>query len=168
MRTLLLLALAATSLACSAHAPVGTQPQTGDLSFRLLWEGDADLDLHVFEPGGRHVGFMQPRVSEVGLSLDEVMELARNPSESGVLDIDCNASPHEICPAPIENVFWPVGAALPGEYRVWVQLFRASSDGQPVSYRLEVREGRRVRRVIREELAEAGRVSEHAIYQYRR
>jgi uncharacterized protein YfaP (DUF2135 family) len=92
---------AALGCVSSARRAAGT----GDIAFRLLWQGPVDLDLHVTSP------------------LDETIDFVRRTSESGGrLDVDCNAAPDRMCPRPIENVFWPAGKAPPGTYEVWVEL----------------------------------------------
>lgn len=103
------------------------QAGTGDIAFRLLWEGADDLDLHVVDPRQRHL-FWSQRRSDSG----------------GQLDIDCNGSPIETCERPIENVFWPEDEAPDGRYLAWVALFRLEPPPGPVRYELQVRQGRRV------------------------
>jgi len=128
--------------ACVSTAP---RPGTGDVSFRLRWESDrADLDLAVREPEGPWVDFT-----------------VRRSEQGGLLDVDCNASPREICRHPIENVFWPAGEAPEGRYRFRVRLFQflpvpvVAVEGEepppppappkdPVPFTVEVLEGRQV------------------------
>lgn len=139
-----LLTLAALALltGCVSTAP---RPGTGDVAFRLRWDSQqADLDLAVQEPDGPWLSFMS-RTSESG----------------GFLDVDCNASPYEICKHPIENVFWPEGQAPEGHYRYRVRLFQFLPEpvevveGEeplpppeppkaPVPFTVEVLEGERV------------------------
>jgi len=47
-----------------------TRPGTGDISFRLLWDGTADLDLHAEDPHGRHVG---THMNNVGVTDQEAL-----------------------------------------------------------------------------------------------
>lgn len=126
------------------------QPGTGDVSFRLRWDGTADLDLHVVDPVGRHVGVEQP-----GLGVDHAAHQAdveswRAAAEAhpdvpaGILDVDCNADPERACPRPIENVYWPTGTAPRGTYRVWVRWFQDVYSQEPAAYVLEVRRGEQV------------------------
>lgn len=82
------------------------RPGTGDIAFRLYWQGEEDLDLHVQEPSGTAI-FFQHRKAESG----------------GELDVDCNSAPDRICWSPVENVFWPVGKAAEGDYTYWVEVF---------------------------------------------
>lgn len=117
--TALLLAVALSLLFLSSCASV--RPGTGDIAFRLRWEGEADLDLHVEDPEGEHIHFV-----------------IRRSTTGGELDVDCNASPEQICGAPIENVFWPVGGAPEGTYTYWVELFQAQNTPGPVPFTVQV------------------------------
>ncbi len=93
---------------------------TGDVQATLRWTGDADLDLHVIDPEGFEIFFQN----------------ARSPS-GGTLDVDmvpdCGTSGNNV-----ENVFWPEGGSIPGEYQAYVVHYEnvcaASS-----SYELELR-----------------------------
>ena len=137
--------LAATTVAllvlagCASSPPLA--PGTGDVSFRLVWSGTTDLDLHVEDPSGDELSFIQ-----------------RETRSGGILDIDCNAGPEQLCRRPIENVYWPDGAAPEGTYRYRVEFFRATA-GDPthttskeaqrplsvrIPFELEVRLGDRV------------------------
>lgn len=157
-----------TALACLLCLAVGllggcatTRPGTGDISFRLLWQGTADLDLHAEDPHGRHVGTHMNWVGVTDMEarnrqfveyqrLDE--ELSHLPR--GVLDIDCNADPERMCKQPIENMFWPTGTAPRGVYEVWIHHFQnvagqnVTGDGS-VDYTLEIRRGETVVRTVR-------------------
>jgi len=107
--------------ACSAHRAAGT----GDVAFRLVWNGRSDLDLFVEDPSGACIFFGQ-RASAAG----------------GVLDVDCNGGTDQMCGHPIENVFWPVGSAPPGPYRFWVHAHSLIPAESPLTYRLQVLRGR--------------------------
>lgn len=120
---LVVLAFCLCVLGCSAHK----RPGTGDIAFRLRWEGEADLDLHVEDPAGGHLQFLMPK-SESG----------------GILDIDCNAAPDRICSSPIENVFWPTGVAPAGTYKTWVELFQRPQEEVKVPFTLEILLGKTV------------------------
>ena len=93
---------------------------TGDVQATLRWVGDADLDLHVFDPDGVEIFF----------------ENARSPS-GGLLDVDmvpdCGTSGNNV-----ENVFWPEGGSIPGVYQAFVNHY-PSSCTQSASYELELR-----------------------------
>lgn len=107
---------------------VSTQrPGTGDISFRLLWTGQSDLDLYVTSPLGERVDFVR-----------------RSAPSGGTLDIDCNvksAIETNICSEPMENIFWPKGTAPEGEYRYWPIIAEARElQGEDV-YKIEVRVG---------------------------
>ena len=93
--------IACFALACSGHRPAatgGVEPGTGDIAFRLLWQGNSDLDLYVTDPAGSCVFFAKPK------------------SESGaILDIDCNGGSDKMCEQPIENVDpWSDSASVQG------------------------------------------------------
>jgi hypothetical protein len=103
------------------------RPGTGDISFRLHWKGDEDLDLHVQEPAGDAIYFMH-----------------RKTESGGELDVDCNAAPDRLCWTPIENVYWPVGRAAEGSYTYWVEMFEHPQAQPSVPFTLEVLLGRKV------------------------
>ena len=107
-----------------ASAP---RPGTGDIAFRLYWQGEEDLDLHVQEPAGATIYF-QSRKTESG----------------GELDVDCNSAADRICRTPVENVFWPVGKAAEGDSTYWVELFQHSGQQKTVPFTLQVLLGKQV------------------------
>jgi hypothetical protein len=84
------------------------QVGSGDIQINLNWDTETDLDLWVTEPGGTVIYYGAPRAAS-----------------GGELDLDSYAS----CTIEgdegqgNENVYWPVGAAPSGEYRVEVDLF---------------------------------------------
>ncbi|MDJ0925591.1 MAG: protein kinase [Acidimicrobiia bacterium] len=94
---------------------------TGDVQATLRWTGDADLDLHVIDPDGTEIFF----------------DNARSPS-GGTLDVDmvpdCGASSS----VNVENVFWPEGGSIPGEYQAFVVHYDGSC-GDPGTYELELK-----------------------------
>jgi hypothetical protein len=78
---------------------------TGDVQVSLSWDTSADVDLHVIDPAG-----------------DEVLWLERQVASGGELDLDSNAG----CSGDDvrnENVTWPVGGAPSGSYRVLVDYW---------------------------------------------
>ncbi|HEY5935296.1 MAG TPA: hypothetical protein VIU61_11690 [Kofleriaceae bacterium] len=78
---------------------------TGDVQVSLSWDTSADVDLHVIDPAG-----------------DEVLWLERLVASGGELDLDSNAG----CSGDDvrnENVTWPVGGAPSGTYRVLVDYW---------------------------------------------
>lgn len=91
--------------------PVGTTGEsdrgTGAFQATLEWTSTADLDLHVTDPNG----------VEIYYSND-------NPADSeGWLDRDANVGCPDSADPPLENIFWPVGAAPSGAYTVEVNGF---------------------------------------------
>jgi hypothetical protein len=96
--------------------------QTGEVTITLIWDSDADLDLHVICPDGSRIFFDQK--SGCG----------------GLLDVDANVdSP---VPNPAENIYWPEGSAPEGKYRVEVHNYKGrSAGGSPVPFQLQVRIG---------------------------
>lgn len=173
-RTLLMLATAVcaalVSIAGCAHQSL--EPQTGDLSFRLLWNGDADLDLHVVDPQGRHTGIVmlgRERPPEELAALKRLYEAEQRGEKlapGGVLDIDCNAGPDRMCRRPIENIFWQPGTAPRGAYRFWVLLFRTPVGGGEVPFTLEVRRGETVVESHRGSLEQRDEESTHLEFVY--
>ena len=95
--------------------------QTGDVQVTLRWEGDADLDLAVEGPSGNEVSFINPSI----------------PS-GGQLDVDANAGCFERMTAPVENIFWPEGGGVTGDYMVTVDLFSGCTTEGPVAFSLDV------------------------------
>lgn len=83
----------------------------GDVKITLTFPPRHDLDLHVLEPSGFEVSYLQPR-SPSGGQLD--------------LDSGSNCIPSV---ASAENIFWPTGAAPVGEYRVIVHQFEQCEPG---------------------------------------
>ena len=61
----------------------GVSVKIGDPQFTLIWDSDADLDLHVIEPGG-----------------SEIYWEARNAKKGGELDVD------DVDGQGPENIFW--------------------------------------------------------------
>jgi hypothetical protein len=105
---------------CAAHRQAGT----GDVAFRLVWDGQSDLDLVVEDPDSGCIFYGQ-RQSELG----------------GLLDVDCNAGTERLCEHPIENVFWPVGTAPPGRYRFWVHAHALFPAEAPLPFELQLLSG---------------------------
>lgn len=101
--------------------------QTGDIQVSLIWNTVDDIDLHVqyYGPGAQTTIFWSNRYA------------AR-----GMLDIDMNGSGPQSA-SPIENIFWPFGAAPSGRYVVLVHFFRAWSINRsvPIVVRLKTDKG---------------------------
>ena len=96
--------------------------QTGDVQVTLRWDTSDDLDLYVTDPAGDSVFFGNSSV----------------PS-GGQLDVDANAGCLARMESPVENIFWPTGQGMPGDYVVTVELFEycgTSSNGEPVNFTL--------------------------------
>jgi hypothetical protein len=167
MRQLPIFAALLLFAACSS-----LRPQTGDVSFRLRWDGKADLDLHVVDPGGGHVGlpFLHASVGNPGRTqfLLAELEAGRNPDgkTTGILDIDCNSDIANACAKPIENIFWALGSAPRGAYQVWAELFQQVEGSGGVPYVLEIRRGEKVVQRLTGSLGPSQRKSEVATYAY--
>jgi hypothetical protein len=117
-----LLAVAALSLSSACASSRLPELGTGDVSFRLVWQGLSDLDLHVVGPDGGHLS-----------------HAVRSSPSGGTLDVDCNAD--VICAAPVENVFWPLGVAPAGRYVAWARVHRFQEGETSVTARLLVLRG---------------------------
>jgi hypothetical protein len=147
LRGFVLAVLLVAAVACATTK----RPGTGDVAFRLHWQGEDDLDLHVKEPSGEELSFLW-RKSESG----------------GELDVDCNAAPEQICKAPIENVFWPVGQAPTGRYTYWVELFQKPESEREIPFTLEVLLGTTVVHTQKGMVSLATRSSERWQYDFLR
>ena len=166
------LLISLTILGLTGCASQGLKPQTGDISFRLHWQGDYDLDLHVKDPNGVSTGVPNPTTQSPQEMLDAFKqqleaESGADISRRGILDVDCNASPMALCDEPIENIYWPKGSAPTGVYEAWVYLFQPLRDEESqVPYVLEVRRGKRVVETFEGVVANAARNSERIRYAY--
>lgn len=88
---------------------------TGDVQVTLSWAAPApgiDLDLHIIEPSGTEIYY--------GNLLDG--------ATGGQLDLD-NKCSNYVDSKP-ENIFWPTGRALAGQYKVRVHCFRDCGTGR--------------------------------------
>ena len=119
--------LAVFAILSAGCASLGHRPGTGDIAFRLYWQGEEDLDLHVQEPSGASIYFM-----------------TRKTESGGELDVDCNSAPDRICRSPIENVYWPVGKADDGDYTYWVEVFEHPNAQPQIPFTLQVLRGQEV------------------------
>jgi hypothetical protein len=104
-------------------------PGTGDISFKLVWTGSVDLDLLVTDPFNEEISFSH-----------------RTSSSGGILDVDCNATPEQMCSPPIENVFWPRGTASAGRYSYRVRIINQHDSVFPVTFTVLVLHGSTVLR----------------------
>jgi hypothetical protein len=102
----------------------GIEVKVGDPQFTLIWDSDADLDLHVVEPGGKEIYWEQPRGKQ-----------------GGELDVDNTKG------FGPENIYWlrddPAGgkvkgAGPPGEYR-WFVVYWGGFGGIPKPTHWKVR-----------------------------
>ena len=110
-------------VSCSAHRQAGT----GDIAFRLLWDGESDLDLMVLDPGGQCLSF-----------------LTRTSDSGGLLDVDCNGGTGKMCDWPIENVYWPRSKAPVGQYTFWVKAHSLIPAESPLEFEMQILRGSRV------------------------
>jgi hypothetical protein len=78
----------------------GVEVKVGDPQFTLIWDTQADIDLHVIEPGG----------SEIYWEL-------RHGDQGGELDVD------DIDGFGPENIYWVQGKGPPGQYKWFVHYF---------------------------------------------
>ncbi|MEM6449468.1 MAG: hypothetical protein AAF703_04040 [Cyanobacteria bacterium P01_D01_bin.105] len=121
-------------LACYLHTPDGVQfdlsalcggfsesaeviLQTGDVQVTLRWDTADDLDLYVQDPAGDEVYFGNTSIPSGGL-----------------LDVDANAGCAARMAAPVENIFWPTGEGVPGDYIVTVDLFSHCGPETPINF----------------------------------
>jgi len=98
--------------------------KTGDVAISLAWDSRHDLDLHVIPPGGEEIWFSHKK-SKCG----------------GELDVDMNVKGEST--TPVENIYWPIGGAPPGHYKVYVQnyAFHGPHTGSTVDFRVQVKVG---------------------------
>ncbi len=120
---------------------------TGDVAFRLRWDGPQDLDIYVMEPSGEVIYF--------GHTLSDT---------GGRLDVDSNAGCSGPDPNPTENVFWPVGQAPSGRYEYWAQLWSACDATESPNFTFFVFEGSEVVQEIHGTIADG--TSPHYTYDY--
>ena len=98
IRRVTLLAAVAGVVLTLVTAPAAAQGLgTGDVQITLRWSGDADLDLHVQDPFGDHVGY-DPSTDDYDFA-----------ASGGVIDIDDQALCEGRTGSHVENVFWPFG-----------------------------------------------------------
>ncbi len=93
--------------------------QTGDVQVTLRWDTADDLDLFVRDPFGEEVSYFEPEIAS-----------------GGQLDIDANSGCTERMAAPVENIFWPTGGGVPGDYVVKVDLFSPCGSETPINFTL--------------------------------
>ena len=99
--------------------------QGGDIQISLYWNNYNDLDLHCVDPSGEEIMFNN-RISR---------------HTHGELDVDRNAN-YPFTLQPVENIYWPVGGAPPGLYRIFVVYYapHGSPDPTPFTVRTVVKD----------------------------
>ena len=102
----------------------GVEVKVGDPQFTLLWDSKADLDLHVVEPGGKQIYWLDTKGNH-----------------NGELDVDNRDG------FGPENIYWlqpksdggkDLGLGPAGEYKWWVHYYRGF-DGANIPTRWKVR-----------------------------
>lgn len=97
--------------------------KSGELQISLVWDGKADLDLHVFCPNGEQIYY------------------SKKSGCGGTLDVDMNNSENKST-SPVENAFWPDGAPPPGRYRISVVLYDRHGDNRPqIPFQVRIKMG---------------------------
>jgi len=99
--------------------------QSGDVQITLIWNNYNDLDLHVECPNGHFINYME---TQCGCG--------------GHLDVDMNAG-GSTSNQPIENIFWPVGGAPSGTYKVGVHHYANRGGHDPTSFTVRIVSGGR-------------------------
>jgi Ca-activated chloride channel family protein len=98
--------------------------RTGDIRISLMWNNRNDLDLHVVTPTGEEINFNNPQ-----------------DSNGGRLDTDRNLYGETL--RPVENVYWPENAAVPGNYRVFVRSYANNEPGTYATpFQVEIKNGK--------------------------
>jgi hypothetical protein len=104
---------------CNGAIDEGCGYQSGQVQVTVAWQGTADIDLHVHEPGGEEL-FYGDRTSNSGGQLDHDANAACNPS-----------------PPTVENVYF--SQAPRGRYRARVHVYSMCQDGAvPVTLSISV------------------------------
>jgi hypothetical protein len=94
----------------SLTVPTDVVLGTGDFQATLLWQTDADMDLHVIDPSGAEISYVSSSSPSGGtLDHDDIPSCGDN-------------STH------VENIFWPTGATPPGTYTVFVVYYAPCGD----------------------------------------
>lgn len=97
----------------------------GTVQFTLVWDTDADMDLHVIEPNGTRIWYASRGPTATGGRLD------RDDNVCGSI---------ENGPGGVENVFWPEDEPAPvGTYEVEVREYSLCDDPDPATWTLEIR-----------------------------
>jgi hypothetical protein len=102
--------------------------KTGDVQISLIWNTLDDLDLHCLPPKPDQEIYFDRRIVRSG----------------GMLDVDTNAGcERNVRADAVENIFWPVGKAPLGTYRVYVNYYSPCPKDAPppkggVEYKVSV------------------------------
>ena len=103
--------------------------QTGDIQLSLMWQNINDLDLHCVDPQGEEIFYNHKR-SRSG----------------GDLDVDMNVSA-PLSKEPVENIYWGVGRAPSGSYKVYVNHYKNHGAIDPTSFTVGIKIGPDVKEV---------------------
>jgi hypothetical protein len=103
----------------------GVAVKVGDPQFTLIWDSDADLDLHVIEPGGKEIYWEEPK-GKLGGELDVDNTKGFGPENIYWLHVDPETGERE------------KGAGPPGEYK-WFVVYWGGFGGVPKPTRWKVR-----------------------------
>jgi hypothetical protein len=103
----------------------GVEVKVGDPQFTLIWDTDADLDLHVIEPGGKEIYWEEPKGNQGG-ELDVDNTKGFGPENIYWLHLD---------PESGERV---KGQGPPGEYK-WFVVYWGGFGGVPKPTHWKVR-----------------------------
>lgn len=100
---------------CIAVGPGEGEPTlgSGDVQVTLRWSSTADLDLAVTDPTGVTINYG-----------------ARSSASGGTLDVDSNGGCSSATASPVENIYWPTGAAPDGAYTITVDYFNVCPGGE--------------------------------------
>lgn len=128
----------------------------GELQISLLWDFEGDLDLHVIEPGGFEIGWIDPVDGRDGYVAD-------SSPNGGTLDHDERSSGIDSG----ENIFWENPPS--GTYRIEVVYYRKEEGGpqSPTAKVIVKQEGSRPKtykvrlKAPREEESEDGETTTH-------
>jgi hypothetical protein len=133
---------------CDGTFEGGSQGQTGDISFRLTWNGPQDLDLYVTEPSGETIYYGNT-----------------SSGTNGQLDVDSNYPCSNTSSSPTENVYWPEGQAPHGTFTFWADHYSSCDGATNAPFTLRVFEGETVVRTINGTVA-VGQESPHYTHDY--
>lgn len=101
--------------------------KSGDVQISLMWDNRNDLDLHCYEPDDEHIYFSKKK----------------SPS-GGELDVDMNAR-EPYSEKPVENIYWPPGAAPQGRYVIKVHHYsKRPSETGPTPFTVGLKANGRV------------------------